>query len=107
MEEAKLDWVKIKPAEMEKLVMELAQMGHTSQHIGLILRDNHGIPKAKLIGKKINQIITEAKIVTKTEKDNISRKIEVLNAHLAKNKQDYGAKRALTRQMWAIEKSNF
>ena len=51
------EWLKIKPSEVENIVIDLYKKGNTPAKIGLILRDQHGIPKAKLIGKKISKII--------------------------------------------------
>lgn len=103
-ESKKPDWVKTKPAELEKLVLELAKQGETPAKIGLILRDKHGIPKAKLIGKKISQILKEANIKFKTEKEALNEKIEVLNKHIEKHKHDYTAGKSVTKKLWTIQK---
>ena len=58
-------FIKVKPAEVEALVVQLAQKNTPPEKIGLILRDQHGIPKAKLLGKKIGQILRENKIEIK------------------------------------------
>ena len=105
MAEKKSDLIKIKPAEMEKIVLELSQKSMSPAKIGLILRDNHAIPKARLLGKKISQILKENKIEIKHEIESINNKIVSLNKHIANNKQDQPAKRALTKQLWAIERS--
>jgi len=100
----KPDWVKIKPAELEKIVLDLAKNGETPARIGLILRDQHGIPKAKLLGKKISQIINEAKIEIKSEKELTKSKIKTLESHSAIHKHDYSAKRSLIKKLWIIHK---
>jgi len=104
MKEAKADWVKLKPNEVEKLVVELAKQGDSPAKIGLILRDKHGIPKAKLLGKRIGQILKEAKIQIKSEKDQINDKIKNLEGHISKNKHDNNAKKALTKDLWVLHK---
>jgi len=101
---AKPEWVKMKPAELEKLVIELGKKGETPAKIGNILRDKHGIPKAKLVGKKISIILKENKITYTTERDAMEAKIKKVEAHALKNKHDKGAKRSLTKKLWAIKK---
>ena len=54
----KADWTKFKPVEVEKIIVDLARQGIAPEKIGLILRDQHGIPKAKLLGIKIKEIQT-------------------------------------------------
>lgn len=100
----KPEWVKMKPAELEKLVVDLAKKGETSARIGLILRDQHGIPKAKLLGKRISQIVKEAKIPVKEEKEAVKAKITNLESHSAKHKHDYSAKRSLSKNLWVLNK---
>jgi len=101
MAEEKPSWVKMKPAEMEKLVVELAKKGETPEKIGLILRDKHGIPKAKLLGKKVGQILKENKLLETYEKDTVFAKTDKIKEHIAKNKHDYTAQRSLTKHLWA------
>ena len=98
----KPDWIKIKPKELEKIVLDLHKEGETPEKIGLILRDKHGIPKAKLLGKKVTQILKEAKIETKNEKEKVDNRINMLRAHISKNKHDYPAQRSLTKELWAL-----
>ena len=89
VKESKSEWTKIKPQEVEKLVVDLARKGIPSEKIGLILRDQHGIPKARLLGKKIGQILKENKIENKSEENNLANKIESLKKHFATHKHDY------------------
>lgn len=105
MEEKKPEWVKMKPAEVEKIVVDLAKKGETVEKIGLILRDTHGIPKAKLVGKKIGKIISEAKISMPTIQERVARKVENVEKHIAKNKHDYTAQRSLEKKRWIVNKS--
>lgn len=102
----KPDWVKMKPAEIESLVLELAKKGESPAKIGLILRDQHGIPKAKLLGKKVSQILREHKIIKYPEQENVSAKIENLKRHETTHKHDKQAKRSLGKQLWALNKLN-
>jgi small subunit ribosomal protein S15 len=99
---AKPDWLKMKPAEVEKIILELAKEGNSPEKIGLILRDKHGIPKAKLLGKKITQILKENKIAFQTAKDNISGSIKNLERHIKTNKHDNTAKRSMAKKQWML-----
>lgn len=98
----KPSWIKIKPEEMEKIVLDLAKEGKNPAQIGLILRDQHGIPKAKLLGKTIKQILEEHKVEYNGDKKILTDKIDTLKGHIGKNKHDYSATRALTKKLWAM-----
>jgi small subunit ribosomal protein S15 len=87
----KADWTKIKPSEAEKIIVDLARQGESPEKIGLILRDQHGLPKAKLLGLKIKKVLEKNKLGVDSEKKNIQTKIESLNKHSLKNKHDYTA----------------
>ena len=100
------NWVKIKPEELSKLVLELHKEGNSPAKIGLILRDKHGIPKSKLIGKKITQILDENEKEYSSDKQVLEKKISDLESHIKKNKHDYSAKRSLTKTLWAIKRQN-
>ena len=104
MAEAKPDWVKIKPAELEKIVIDLHKQENTPAKIGLILRDNHGIPKAKILGRKITRILKEAEIDFISEKALMKKKIEKIEKHISIHKHDYTAKRSLGKKLWAIHR---
>jgi len=67
METEKTGWVKIKPQEIEKKVIELGRQNIPPEKIGLALRDQYGIPKAKLLGKKINKILLQNDIEMNSE----------------------------------------
>lgn len=95
-------WVKMKPAELEKIVVELAKEGNSPAQIGLILRDKHGVPKAKLLGKKITQILKENNLPWKSDEAVMNDKISSLKNHTGKNKHDYSSTRALTRRLWDL-----
>ncbi|MEK6915922.1 MAG: hypothetical protein AABW89_05275 [Nanoarchaeota archaeon] len=87
----KADWTKITPSEVEKIIVDLGSKGIPPEKIGLILRDQHGVPKAKLLGIKINKVLIKNKINENSEKKNILKKIETLKKHSEKNKHDYTA----------------
>lgn len=87
----KADWTKIKPAEVEKLIVDLSKQGNAPEKIGLILRDQHGIPKTKLLGLKIGKVLSKNNLESSSENKNISNKIEKLKKHSLTNKHDYTA----------------
>jgi len=91
-------WVRYKKDEIEKLVLKLTNEGNSSAKIGLILRDQFGIPSVKLItGKNISQIMKENKVYPKYPEDlfNLLKQAINLRKHLEKNKRDYTSKRGL------------
>jgi small subunit ribosomal protein S15 len=103
---AKPSWVKMKSADLEKLVVALAKEGNDPAKIGLILRDKHGVPKAKLFGKRISQILKEHGIEFKTEKKVVEEKISTLQNHFGKNKHDYQSSKALSKKLWVLHAIN-
>lgn len=102
----KPSWVKMKPAELEGTIIELFNEEKNPAKIGLILRDKHGIPKSKLLGKKITQILRENKKDCTKEGEIVAKRVEKIQAHLKNNKNDQPAKRALTKKLWAIRRIN-
>jgi len=91
-------WVRYKKDEVEKLILKLANEGNSSAKIGLILRDQFGIPSAKTItGKTVSQIMKENKIYPQYPEDlfNLLKQAVNLRDHLKKNKRDYTSKRGL------------
>ena len=103
MVETKTDWMKMKPSEVEALVVELAQKGNTPSKIGAILRDQQGIPRVKMLGKKVSQILAERKITYTTEKELYQASIENVKKHSAQHKHDYTAKKALAKKLWHVK----
>ncbi len=103
-EASKPSWIKMKSEELEKIVVDLANEGKSPAEIGLILRDKHGVPKARLLGKKISAILEEKGINYRSDKQMVEKNVEKLKSHIGKNKHDYGASRALTKKLWAIQR---
>ncbi len=98
----KASWINLDYKEIEKIIIDLAKQGNTASQIGIILRDKYGIPKIKMLGKKLAKILKEAKVTHKNEKDNTNQKIEKLKTHFSKHKHDYTASRSLTKKLWAL-----
>jgi len=102
---AKPSWIKMKPAELEKIIIDLAKKGESPAAIGLVLRDKYGVPKAKLLGKRICQILDEKGIDYKEEVKIVQDRVDNLKKHLSGNKHDHPASRALTKKLWVIHKA--
>ncbi len=102
--ESKSEWVKLKQDDVEKIVLDLAKKGIPPEKIGLILRDQHGIPKARLLGKKIGQILRENNIAVNSEQKNVENQIERLKIHFAKHKHDYIAQRTIVKRASSVKK---
>lgn len=85
--------IKMNIKEVEKIIVDLAKQGNSSERIGLILRDQHGIPKARTLGIKVGSIMEKNGFAKNNDKKNIVAKIENLGKHFKKNKHDYTAQR--------------
>ncbi|MCH7567892.1 MAG: 30S ribosomal protein S15 [Nanoarchaeota archaeon] len=104
MQQQKTDWVKTKPEEIEKEIIELAKKGTPPEKIGLIIRDQHGIPKVKIFGTKTKKILERAGLWEDSEYNNANKKIIALRKHLEKNKHDYTSKRSLVKYTARLNK---
>jgi small subunit ribosomal protein S15 len=102
-EAKKPEWVKLKPAEVEKIVVDLYKKGESPAKIGSILRDKHGVPKAKALGKRILEIVKDSKLTINMQKDIIKKQMDALNEHVKKNKHDQPAKKKLVKYLWAMK----
>lgn len=97
MSETKASWVTAKPEDIKSQILELGKQGMSPARIGLVLRDQQGIPRAKLLGLKIGKILREANLYQDNEKINREKKMEVLSKHSTHHKHDYKAARSLTK----------
>jgi len=91
-------WVRYSKKEVEQLVVKLAKEDKSTAEIGLILRDQYGIPNVREItGKKITQILKEHGFKFEYPEDmmNLMRKALRIREHLAKHKHDPFAIRGL------------
>ena len=78
--------------------MRLSKEGHPPSKIGIIIRDQYGVPLAKPItGKSVTQVLKERGVVSTLPEDleNLLRKATRLHVHYDKNKADLHNKRAL------------
>lgn len=95
---SKAKWVEYKKEEVERLVVKLARDGYQTAMIGLILRDQYGIPSVKdVTGKSISKILAENNLQLEIPEDlfNLLKRAVNLRAHLEKHKKDLHSKRGL------------
>ncbi len=93
--EASPSWVEYKPKEISEVVVTLSNQGRSSSEIGMILRDQYGIPNIRsLAGKSIEDILSENNILPQIPEDLMSliKKSVKLKSHLDKNKKDFSGK---------------
>ena len=82
--------------EVEKLIVDLANKEVPSAKIGLILKNEYGVPKAKYAAGKIEKVLARNKIVRfPKELQNLIDKAKKLRKHFAKNKKDMSSKRGI------------
>ena len=87
-------WVKMKEPELKKVILELSET-HAPSQIGLILRDQYGIPTTKIFGKKLKAYMKELGIERNEDLENAEKKVEGLKEHLKDNITDRSAKHKL------------
>jgi small subunit ribosomal protein S15 len=91
-------WCKYSPEEVEAFVIKLAKDENPPSKIGVILRDQYGIPLVKsIVGKSIREIIMDGDIEIPVPEDlnNLLQKASSLSRHLNKNRADAVNKRSL------------
>lgn len=84
-------WLEYSKEEVENLVLKLARERYNFAQIGLILRDQYGIPDVEAVtGKSISKIIKAHGISYEVPEDmmNLLKKAVRLREHLEKNKRD-------------------
>ena len=91
-------WVKLKPKEVETLIVKYAKEGNSASKIGTIMRDKYGIPDVKtMLKKSITQILEENKLTKEVPEDLLAliRKAVLLRKHMEENHKDMPGKRGL------------
>lgn len=84
-------WLQLSKEEIISVIEKLVKEGRTEAEIGLILRDQYGVPDAKTVfGKKLSKILEEKKLSPKYPPDLIDliKKAVNLRKHLAANPRD-------------------
>ena len=91
-------WVPISAAEIEDLVVKMAKDGLISARIGLVLRDQYGVPDVKLAtGKTVTEIMKEKGVAPALPEDlsSLMRRAISLNVHVRENRGDVANERGL------------
>jgi small subunit ribosomal protein S15 len=87
-------WVKMKEPELKTLIVELSEKYAPSQ-VGIILRDQYGIPTTKVFGKKLKAYYQDLGIERNEDLENADKKVTNLKEHLKNNITDRKAKHKL------------
>ena len=90
------EWVEYKPKEIEEVIVNLANSGNTASEIGLVLRDQYGIPDMKKFsGETIQKVLAKHSLLPEVPEDLLSllKKSVKLERHMTQNKHDMTAKR--------------
>lgn len=87
-------WLKLSEEDLEKIIEELSEK-YSSAQIGLILRDQYGVPTTKVYGKKLSSYLKETGKYTDVELVNAQKRFDNMKEHLSNNKQDKKAKHKL------------
>jgi len=91
-------WVPYRPEEIEVIIENLAKKGYGPSMIGVILRDQFGIPLVKpYLGKKLTKILEEKNLAPPLPEDlfHLIRRAVNLRRHLDEHPKDYHSKRGL------------
>ncbi len=94
----KPDWVEYSNEEIEELILKLTKEGNSTSKIGIILRDQYGIPNVKMVtGDKITQILEKHDQKPEYPEDimNLIKKAVNIRDHLKENPKDLHTKRGL------------
>jgi ribosomal protein S15P/S13E len=90
-------WLKYVESEIREIILKIAEKDPTltAEKIGLVLRDNYGIPRTKIYDIKISEVLKDAGKYNFPDALNLKNKVKKLENHLKKNKQDRRTERAL------------
>ena len=87
-------WLKMKEEELKKVIAEPAEK-HSPAQIGLILRDQYGVPTTRVYGKKLAHYLKEIGKHENFELTGAEKKVDRIKEHLKKNVTDKKAKHKL------------
>lgn len=92
------DWVPLEKDEIEETIGKLGAQGRSSAEIGVILRDQYGVPNVRLAtGKTVAQIMRGRGVKFDVPEDlgSLLRRAVQLQAHLRANPKDFSNRRGL------------
>lgn len=92
------DWVPLDEDEIRELIVDLARQGETASKIGIILRDQYGIPDIELaLDESITDIMEEHDLNPEIPEDLLALMEKAVNLkdHLEENPKDKSNRRSL------------
>lgn len=96
--EGKPEWVTMGNEELDQLIVKLKSEGLTKSKLGMVLRDQYGIPKVKEIrGARVSKVLESKGIKDQVPEDlaALLEKAINLNKHLGSNPKDLKNRRGL------------
>jgi small subunit ribosomal protein S15 len=91
-QEKKMDkpvWLKMSEKDLKEIIAKLAKEYDQPAKIGLILRDQYGVPSTKVYGKKLAEYLREFGLEANgIELKNAQKKMDTMKKHLEKNITD-------------------
>jgi small subunit ribosomal protein S15 len=91
-------WVKSSAEEVESTIMEVAKKGVPQSQIGILLRDQYGIPLTKqLTGKKLGKVLSDKKLAPELPEDlfNLIKHTGAIRRHMEEHPRDMSSKHGL------------
>ena len=91
-------WSNTDAKEIESLVLKYAKEGMSTSQIGIVLRDKHAVPDARLVlGKRIGAVLADNDLGGSYPEDlmNLMRQAVGIIDHLTTNHRDIHNKRSL------------
>ena len=89
------EWTNKDAKLIKQTILDLAKDGKSASEIGMILRDQYGVTKTRVFGKKLNAYLKEVGVNVNPDLDNAEKKVEGLKEHLKENITDRHAKHKL------------
>lgn len=92
------NWVSVSSKELEELIVKLSKDGNSPSMIGLILRDQYGIPDVRPVLKmKLTKVLEKNKVGLKVPEDlqNLINKAVKLHDHSDKHTRDVHNRRSM------------
>lgn len=91
-------WLQFTPEEVELIIVELAKKGYPPSMIGIILRDQYGVPLTKgVLNMKLTKVLSKYNITLTIPEDlyNLIKRAVNLRKHLEAHPKDYHSQRGL------------
>ena len=91
-------WLQYTPEEIASIIIELARKGYPPSMIGVVLRDQYGVPLTKaVLNAKVTEILSKYNLAPVIPEDlyNLMRKAVNLRRHLSEHPKDKHSLRGL------------